>query len=97
MDAAEVDRIVRQVLDEYSRAPAGAPGLRRLGTGATSAAVGTVATAPFVTTAASTSLSSERVLTAGADIAITDAGAGSTVTVALNKPALKVLLSERFI
>lgn len=40
IDRAEIDRLVRQVLDEHARAPPGAPGLRVLGTGSSQAAAG---------------------------------------------------------
>lgn len=38
----DIDQQIRQVLDEYSRAPAGAHGLRRIGTGPNDAAPGNI-------------------------------------------------------
>lgn len=46
------------------------------------------ASAPYVTATASAGLSSERVLTAGTAIGLTDGGANTTLTVAVNDPEL---------
>lgn len=58
---------------------------RALGTLGTGTAT---ASAPYVTATASAGLSSERVLTAGTAIGLTDGGANTTLTVAVNDPEL---------
>lgn len=52
---------------------------------------GGVITASFVTLANDATLTTERVLTAGANLSITDGGAGSTVTVAVSDPELNAI------
>lgn len=61
-----------------------------------SASIGAPTTSPYVTIGSVSSLSAERALTAGAGILITDAGANSTVTVAINNGTVATVSGTTF-
>ncbi len=61
-----------------------------------SASIGAPTTSPYVTIGSDSSLSAERALTAGTGILITDAGANSTVTVAINNGTVATVSGTTF-
>jgi hypothetical protein len=94
IDAAAVGSGVLAIARLATGTPDGTKFVRDDGTLASPSGTGAPASASYVTLGTDGTLSSERVLTAGTGISLTDGGAGSTITVTNTSPGGGLVLLE---